>query len=291
MAATDSFLPYNNTAGLTSFITVCKNRLHHLRETLPFMTRQSAAEIIVVDYGCPQGTGAWVREYFPQVRMVEVSDDEGLCVARGRNLGAAQAHGDRLCFVDADIFLHRDIGLWAREEFKQGRYYRASPSAGVTAWGTFLCAREDFASTGGYDEAFRRWGGEDIDLYHRLDEANLVADVLPEGALAAIAHGDDERLLGKAPNRAVLVEANRVYLQAKQDITRLLGRPPALLERVSLMNMIDSKVLELAASRVPQKSRIEIQVSHGINQNGRKIKLQRRLVYVLEAPISAKNRV
>lgn len=291
MVATHSSLPTDNAAIQTSFITVCKNRLHHLRQTLPYMARQSGAEIIVVDYGCPQGTAVWVREHYPQVRIVEVNDDTGLCLARGRNLAAAEARGERLCFVDADILLHSDVGLWAQQAFRPGHYYRAPSAAGVTAWGTFLCARADFVNSGGYDEAFRRWGGEDIDLYSRLDEASLQADTLPEKSLTTIAHGDDERMLGKAPNRAVLVESSRVYLLAKRDITRLLGRPPVLEERISLLNLIDKRILEFTGPQSAKSCRIEIKLNDDVNPNPRGVKLQRQLVYILEAPIPAKNKV
>src|SRR5215467_11575077 len=88
-----------------SFVTVCKARLEHLEQTLPLLAAQPGTEAIVVDYGCPQGTRSWVRERFPGVKVVEVDDDPGFCVARARNLGAAAASAPRLCFVDADVRL------------------------------------------------------------------------------------------------------------------------------------------------------------------------------------------
>jgi glycosyltransferase involved in cell wall biosynthesis len=36
---------------MMTLITTCKNRLAHLKETLPLMMTQSFSEVIVVDYG------------------------------------------------------------------------------------------------------------------------------------------------------------------------------------------------------------------------------------------------
>src|SRR5215831_1429088 len=108
-----------------SFITVCKGRLAHLKQSLPLLAAQTGTEAIVVDYSCPQGTHDWVAQNFPKVKIVKVDDDPGFCVARGRNLGAAAASTARLCFVDADVKLRDGFASWAREHAQPRHYYRA----------------------------------------------------------------------------------------------------------------------------------------------------------------------
>jgi hypothetical protein len=49
---------------------------------LPLIVAQSPAEIVVVDYGCPQRTGDWVEEQLSPVKVVRVNDDPGFCVSR-----------------------------------------------------------------------------------------------------------------------------------------------------------------------------------------------------------------
>ena len=148
-----------------SFVTVCKGRLAHLKQTLPLLAAQPGTEAVVVDYGCPQGTSAWVERTLPRVKVVKVDDDSGICVARGRNLGAAAAGSPRLCFVDADVKLSEGFAAWAREHARPRHYYRVLP-ASEDLWGTCLCSAEDFARAGGYDEAFRGWGGEGDNYIH-----------------------------------------------------------------------------------------------------------------------------
>ena len=65
-----------------AFVTTCKGRLHHVRETLPLIAQQAPDEIIVVDYGCPDRVGDWVTANVPQARVVRVDDDPGFSLAR-----------------------------------------------------------------------------------------------------------------------------------------------------------------------------------------------------------------
>ena len=66
-------------------VITCKGRLHHLKQTLPLIVAMGTSEVIVVDYGCPDGTGDWVEANFPGVTVVRVDDDPGFSPARSRN--------------------------------------------------------------------------------------------------------------------------------------------------------------------------------------------------------------
>ena len=83
-----------------AFVTTCKGRMRHIQRTLPSLVEQSPDEIVVVDYGCPDGVGDWVADNYPDIAVVRVNDDPGFCVARARNRGGAE------CKVDLDL-LHR----------------------------------------------------------------------------------------------------------------------------------------------------------------------------------------
>src|SRR5665648_31901 len=88
-----------------SLVTTCKDRLDHLKQSLPSMISQGFHEVIVVDYDCPQGTSRWISANLPSVIVVEVENEPLFNISKARNVGAARSSGDVLCFVDADVVL------------------------------------------------------------------------------------------------------------------------------------------------------------------------------------------
>jgi GT2 family glycosyltransferase len=76
------------------FLPVCLSALEV--QTYPLLH----AEIIVVDDASTDGSVAFVREHFPQVRVVEMARNCGLAMAC--NAGAAAARGDLLVMLNND---------------------------------------------------------------------------------------------------------------------------------------------------------------------------------------------
>lgn len=204
-----------------AFVTTCKGRLHHIKQTLPTLIAESPSEIILVDYGCPDNTAEWVDQNFPIVKVVRVDDDAGFCLPRARNLGAAQASAPWLCFIDADVKVTPGWLDWLQHNIRESRFYRAcfSDIRDPETYGTVVCSRSAFDAIGGYDEAFRGWGGEDDDLYIRLIENSIVQDHYPSGFVEAISHADSERT-SFHPIKSVDVQGliNMVYIKLKHHL-------------------------------------------------------------------------
>ena len=209
-----------------SLVTTSRGRLHHIKQTLPLMMALGADEVIVVDYGCPDGTGDWVRDNCPDAKVVHVSDDLDFCPARARNFGARQAGSDWLLFIDADIEAEPRWMRWLQQHLEPGGFYRAAPVGrrrDIETYGTFICMRSDFEAVGGYDEVFRGWGGEDGDLYHRLQARGLVNRNYPNSFVSAIAHGDEERAGWPGfANKAQRIVVTACYTSAKLQAAKLL---------------------------------------------------------------------
>lgn len=209
-----------------SFITTCKGRLQHLQQTLPLLVQQENSEVVVVDYSCPQKTGDWVEQHHPQVKLIRVTDDEGFCLARARNLGAQASSAPWLIFIDADIRLTGDLLPWLQSRLEPGTYYRA----GVTTldnFGTVACHRDDFARIGGYDEILRGWGMEDNDFYYRLRASGCKQQIFPGEFLDAIPHDDEARTqFSPYKNRWVSQAIAYLYLQMKYDLESLTPQKP-----------------------------------------------------------------
>lgn len=218
-------------------ITICKNRLHHIKQTLPLLANQALTDVIVVDYGCPQGTAAWVREHFPGVKIIEVTDDSGFNAARARNIGASAATTPWLLFIDADIIVKEGFGDWVERELKPEAFYTTRMFGSTDVSGTCFCPRQTYLDISGYDEAFRGWGCEDDDLHLRLARTGQHVQHYPDTLFSAIPHGEEERFFYPGTNRNTQFMVNHWYSYMKYDLMALWGRDLSLTERTSLRQL------------------------------------------------------
>ncbi|WP_184680424.1 glycosyltransferase family 2 protein [Pseudomonas fluvialis] len=239
-----------------AFITTCKGRLHHIEQTLPTLVAEAPAQIILVDYGCPDNTADWVELHFPQVDVVRVKDDSGFCLPRARNMGAAIADATWLCFIDADIEATPGWLTWMTANLDTDHFYLASQDdcqRRPEVAGTFLCTRQAFEAIGGYDEAFRGWGGEDTDIYTRLAElAYLNCASYPHGYVKPITHDDAQRTaFHTIKDVRIQSQINRCYIKTKQYLRRRGIPELSLHSRQHLLTRIGNA---LSQNRKPPKT-------------------------------------
>jgi hypothetical protein len=225
-----------------TFVTTCRGRLAHLRETLPFLVEQRDAAVIVVDYGCPDSSGDWVEANFPQVEVVRSAESPRFEIARARNLGAAHVRSPWICFVDADTYVGTAFSERLKPLLAPGSFYRAEPRTPNT-WGTAVCTAEDFLDIGGYDEVIQGWGEEDEDLYARLVMAGVHEGGFPGELVEAMKHSDTERVAHyDLKNHWLSASINHVYCRAKIDLMLLLQEQLSLDVRKRLYAQVHKKV-------------------------------------------------
>jgi glycosyltransferase involved in cell wall biosynthesis len=217
---------------LVSVIVPCKGRLHHLRRTLPAMLAQDCSfpfEIIVVDFGCPQGTFDWCKSLDVwKLIALKVLDDTGTFhLSRARNCGASLARGKVLAFVDADVFLDEKwLRLASRPLFaRRAGLGTIAGGLGVNwgRYGTCIVSAEVFHAVRGYDEGLRGWGPEDADFCSRCVKQTAFAPFNPF-LLTPIEHGDEERARYQ-PDRNIGLSNTRnwAYLGQRQGIVNPHG--------------------------------------------------------------------
>ena len=242
-----------------SIITTCKGRLAHLQQTLPLMLAQGGdCQVIVVDFDCPDDTADWVGANHPEVRVVKVHGEPLFCLSRARNLGARQASGEWLAFVDADIRLNPGYSRGVKPLLKIGHYFRPTP-INLDTWGNVICRRSDFEAIGGYDEVIRGWGSEDDDFYLRLELLGNKAASFPEELVEAIGHDSAERVrFSDVPDRWVTHRAHTLYCHIKFDLMKVSGQLVLPLDtRVAIYEEV-RRTIVADASRGASASRITI---------------------------------
>jgi len=166
--------------------------LQRIREASPPST-----EIIVVADGDTDGSWQVGKKYGAKVLRIPIPQGP----ARARNLGAREAQGDILLFLDADVEIHPDaIGqveaafhndphltaLFGSYDDEPGEknflsqyknlfhhyVHQISREEASTFWsGCGAIHRKVFLEMGGFDEAYRNPCIEDIELGYRLKQA------------------------------------------------------------------------------------------------------------------------
>jgi glycosyltransferase involved in cell wall biosynthesis len=156
-----------------------------------------SAEIIVVADGDTDGSWQVGKEYGVKVLRIPIPQGP----ARARNLGAHEAQGDILLFIDADVLIHPDALRQVEAAFHNdphlaalfGSYddqpgesnflsqyknlfhhyvHQTSQEEASTFWsGCGAIRRKVFLELGGFDESYRKPCIEDIELGYRMKRA------------------------------------------------------------------------------------------------------------------------
>ena len=222
-----------------SIITTCKGRLDHLKRSLPRMVEQNEAEVIVVDYSCPEGTADYVEKHFPSVRVVRVEGEVGFSNWRARNRGAAEASSNVLIFCDADTILAEGAVKEISATLPPKRYGYFSRQATLRfnksririgdnqLRGFHVIPAPAFRALGGYDEVLEGYAaGGDTDLEERLALRGIRGFELGDGIVEdAIEHGHETRFTYHRDPISISYAAGILYRRAKLALLRTVQQP------------------------------------------------------------------
>ena len=196
---------------LVSFCITCKDRLFHLRETLPrnlaWHQDDPNVEFVIVNYNSGDGLQDWIRSgYGPALessRLVHYFNPvpAEFRASHAKNQAFRLARGAILCNLDADNFTGPGFAGYVRQQlhgldFLSGGVIEhnrivATDVRGVE--GRNVLPRELFWALGGFDEHFDSWGYEDSNLSERMMELGLKGRTIEEQYLSCIDHGDELR--------------------------------------------------------------------------------------------------
>ena len=190
-----------------SFIVPCFNSENTIQICISSILNQSeynGAEIIIVDDGSTDKTLKMIDQYKNHERVFIKTHSHNMGLAQARNTGINNANGDILAFIDSDMELENNWLKKVRENFNHkhvvgvmGQYtypknivlnqldkYLYSSLRGAKKkykngdnihfkyflFSNTAVRRDVFDSIVGFDNQFKKYGGEDTDLAIRLYE-------------------------------------------------------------------------------------------------------------------------
>ncbi len=198
------------------------NGLELLKKNLPSVISASGelTEIIVVDDASPDKSNLFLRENFPQVRIV--SHEKNLGFGAACNSGVAAAKGELVALLNLDVVPEKDFLQAAAADFKSAEVFAVSFNEPQNSWakiswkngffehqlgektqkthlsgwasgGSAVFRRLMWEELGGFDSLFRPFYWEDIDLSYRAWKRGWKVLWEPK----AVAHHRHESVIGK----------------------------------------------------------------------------------------------
>ncbi|MCA0303886.1 MAG: glycosyltransferase family 2 protein [Proteobacteria bacterium] len=194
-----------------SLCTTSRNRLHHLRQTLPQNLADNRdypdLEFVLLDYNSSDGLGDWVRRELGdeiasgRLRYYFTGEPTHFHATHSRNMSLRLAGGDIVCVVDADNFTGRGFASYLAGQVApdnvligcqlEGDAFRVAFDEGCV--GRYALYKSTFLDVGGMDEAHVGWGYDDMDLFCRLRARGYRLQSIDPRYARCIPHDDAER--------------------------------------------------------------------------------------------------
>ncbi len=114
---------------LCSIIILNWNGRHLLQESLPALERAVKTaggehEVVVVDNGSSDGSPEWMRQNYPHIRFIGLTENLGF--GKGNNLGVQEASHDIVVLLNNDMIVSEDFLLPLLEAFNDPQVFAAS---------------------------------------------------------------------------------------------------------------------------------------------------------------------
>lgn len=194
-----------------TLVVTCKGRLAHLRQSLPLFMQQPDTRVVVVDYACPDGTGAFVEANFPAAQLVPVTDRPYFNASAARNAGARLARSPYLIFCDADTILAANFTALIEPLLTSDNFLTFRSASGNSLGGSCVVSTRHFQQVRGFDEVFSGYGGEDLDFYWRLSRMGAQRFLCePTDVIRALEHSPQLR-----STHYEVKDIKRSFLQAR----------------------------------------------------------------------------
>lgn len=198
-----------------SIVTVVMNRLAHLLETAPRISRWPVhQEHLILDWSSDAPIQRPSLPADPRIRLVRVEGERLWHLTRAYNLAIRLARGPLILKLDADCWIDDPASAWL-PQLPPGGYQRSATGGGLN--GIVLIRQQDVLAVGGFHEGLQGYGHDDKDLYGRLDRG-LTCAALPAEHLHTLEHGDAERVAAqKGLRRLRLGAAGERPAAARRD--------------------------------------------------------------------------
>lgn len=200
-----------------SFVTVCMNRLEHLKKTLLKNILDNSddfADFILIDYNSSDGLEKWVSDNFilylnsGKLKYFKTTEPDFFHRSHSRNLGFKLSDKEIICNVDADNFLGKNFSRYIKKQFEENNIVFLYSDYSKDTLGRVAVLKEYFLKIHGYDESFIGYGFEDIDIINRLKKVGNGKLIDNRKFLRSIDHSN----LFRIKNEQIISRIKKIYV-------------------------------------------------------------------------------
>jgi GT2 family glycosyltransferase len=206
-----------------SIIIVNYNGLHFLKQCLNSLLKSNEGdtEIIVVDNASQDGSIEMINKYFPQVSLICLPENVGF--GAGNNVGAREAHGEYLAFLNPDTVVEPG---WLKGLIVP---LEKNPLVGMTTSKILLMDKPDLINTCGNDVHISgltlcRGLGAPASAYNQPADVNAIS-----GAAFAIRRELFDKLGGFDPGFFLYMEDTDLSLRARLAGFKIVFTPDSVI--------------------------------------------------------------
>jgi len=221
-----------------SFCITCKNRLHHLKQTLPQNIANNThpdgsgpvVQFVVVDYDSEDGMEQWIKDHYRKeidsglMKYVKLAHPAKFDMSHAKNVAHRMADGTVLCNLDADNITASGFADWLQQQFSGYASRNVDicirPNVRISALhkftkgeisgvnGRIAVSRKHFEAVHGYDETMSTTRSEDSDFVGRLSAIGVKPHDLDFQMYGSVLqHGNDERTANMDTDQKAAVDA------------------------------------------------------------------------------------
>jgi len=186
----------NKNKSRISFCITCKDRVHHLKKTLPKNLKNTFGfnvEFCILNYNSGDDLDNWIKTSYTKelesglIRYHRTKKPKYFHMSHAKNMAHKMAKGEILCNLDADTFIHYELcHIILRAVQDKECFLR-------TIGGLVIIRKQHFLKLGGYSEDFVGWGWEDRDFKMRAARSGLKQIHLHRSYYQRLGHPRGER--------------------------------------------------------------------------------------------------
>jgi SAM-dependent methyltransferase len=172
-----------------SLLVGVKNRFNQLKISIQSWINQKAIkEIVIIDWDSDDLDANYLKSLSSKIKLIQYKDKQNYHISKVINESINNTNHEYIIKADVDYVFNGYYQLnewldinWDTEFMTGSSKWTDATNLGFLKYlnGLLICKKQHILDVGMYDESYTNYGGEDSNLYNRLQEKGLTRKFMP----------------------------------------------------------------------------------------------------------------